>query len=320
MVQTLGCWPLICALLAAAAEGSSRVISIADLHGDYDRTVEILKAAGLVDPGTLAWVGGDATLVQTGDIVDRGDRAKEIYQLFFRLADEARSSGGQVINLLGNHELMNLQGDLRYVSEGDFLNFGGKDQRERDWAPTGWLGQRVRQFPVAAKAGDVLFVHAGLSPQFLDGTRGLSGLNDDVHSALSESRNGELLGRQGPLWTRFFGRENDEVCAAAKAVLERVGAARMVLGHTIQRSREGFRARATCGGRIVLADTAISSAYDGEMSFIEHTGEGGAAVHYTALGTVQRLPVPGTAGEIRREERRRRRQEQLPSQDVIFLQ
>merc|ERR1719221_273337 len=66
----------------------------------------------------------------------------------------------------------------------------------------------------------------------------------------------------------------------------------MVVGHTIQQSSEGFRVRTRCDGRVVLGDTAISHAYGGEPSFIEHDGEGGAIAVYPSLGLRQPLPVP----------------------------
>merc|ERR1712187_737460 len=104
-----------------------------------------------------------------GDIVDRGDDAEKIFRLFFRLREQAMTVGGAVLNLIGNHELMNIQNDLRYVTKKDIKQFGGRKQRAKAWAPDGWLGHEVRHFPVAAKLGDVLFVHAGLTLDLLDG-------------------------------------------------------------------------------------------------------------------------------------------------------
>ena len=92
-------------LLASCTLCLGKVISVADLHGDYDRAVNILVSAKLIDKETHRWTGGDTTLVQTGDITDRGDKCKQIYELFFRLREEAQEAGGQVINLLGNHEV-----------------------------------------------------------------------------------------------------------------------------------------------------------------------------------------------------------------------
>ncbi|CAE8628402.1 unnamed protein product [Polarella glacialis] len=290
---------LLLALLVAFAS-CERIVSIADLHGDYERALEILVAAQLVDRATLSWIGGNTTLVQTGDIVDRGDYGKRIYELFFKLKEEAVLVGGSVINLLGNHEVMNIQGDLRYVSTGDTEEFGGSEARARAWAADGWLGEKIRGFYTAVQRGGVLFVHAGLEPSILDGSQSLEGLNDNMALAVASDASPKLralaapLGDSGPVWTRLFASGSEEACAAAKETLRLTGAVRMVVGHTIQHSVEGFRVNPVCWGSVVLADTAISRACGGAMSFIEHDGLGGAVVVYPGSDDArrQKLPLP----------------------------
>lgn len=99
-----------------------RIVAIGDLHGDYDNYIETLRAAGLVNRRDR-WAGGKTHLVQTGDIPDRGPDTKKIIEHMARLARQARRDGGRVHNLLGNHEAMNVYGDLRYVTEGEFAAF-----------------------------------------------------------------------------------------------------------------------------------------------------------------------------------------------------
>merc|ERR1719221_1743176 len=142
---------------------------------------------------------------------------------------------------------MNLQKDLRYVSKGDFEAFGGRQERDAAWAPHGWLGKRVRTFLAATVSGRILFVHAGLLPRFLDQSGGLPGLNEGMKSAIatlpaqSSLSTSGLLEDSGPVWTRVYpeGQES-EVCRLTQDVLQRTGALRMVVGHTIQQSAEGF--------------------------------------------------------------------------------
>lgn len=288
------------ALLAVGACGAARTVSVPDLHGDIDRTLLILVAAGLVDPETHDWTGGNATLVQTGDMVDRGDHGRRIYELFRKLAGQAPASGGAVVNLLGNHELMNLQEDFRYVSEGDFHEFGGPEARAKEWAPDGKLGAQVRRFLAAAEAGGVLFAHAGLMPEYLEKYGNLAGINTAVHRELgSQHWDGalpgwDLLGSHGPLWTRYFANQHSpQRCEAVTEALRLTGTKRMVVGHTVQYSpADGFRVQPECGGRLLLADTAVSRAYGGEPSYIEHDGTGGAVVFYPRLRQQQVLPRP----------------------------
>lgn len=115
---------LAAALLARAiVTGSSpTVIAIGDVHGDFDDFCLILKHVGLIDERDH-WTGGRITLVQTGDLLDRGRKARETMDLVAALEGEAASSGGRVVALLGNHEMMNLMGDLRYVTPQNYASF-----------------------------------------------------------------------------------------------------------------------------------------------------------------------------------------------------
>jgi hypothetical protein len=108
--------------------GVEKIIAVGDLHGDYDNFVLILKnpKVALVDEN-LHWVGGKTHLVQTGDILDRGDKAKEIIELLMRLEGEAEAAGGKVHVLLGNHEEATITGISLdypdYVSPRQFVSF-----------------------------------------------------------------------------------------------------------------------------------------------------------------------------------------------------
>jgi hypothetical protein len=110
-----------------------RVVAVGDIHGAYDRFVKILQAAQLVD-NRQKWIGRSAVLVQTGDVVDRGPDGRRALDLLRRLEGEAERAGGRVLPLLGNHEVMGMAGDLRYVSAGEydsFKNGGSEDLRNR---------------------------------------------------------------------------------------------------------------------------------------------------------------------------------------------
>ena len=103
-------------------EGVGRIVAIGDLHGDYENYLAALRAAGLIDRKGK-WVGGETHLVQTGDIPDRGPDTAKIIAHMTRLAQQAERKGGRVHNLMGNHEAMNVYGDLRYVHEGEYAAF-----------------------------------------------------------------------------------------------------------------------------------------------------------------------------------------------------
>jgi hypothetical protein len=105
--------------------GVERVVAIGDIHGDYNNYIRALEAAGLVDRKGK-WSGGAAHLVQTGDIPDRGPDTRKIMEHLDKLAKQADRKGGQVHSLIGNHEAMNVYGDLRYVTTEEFSAFANK--------------------------------------------------------------------------------------------------------------------------------------------------------------------------------------------------
>ena len=134
---------LLSALPSAARPG--RLVAVGDVHGDLDALLGILREAGIVDEAG-EWSGGDATFVQTGDFLDRGPRCREVMDFLRRLPAGAREQGGQAVVLLGNHEVMNLLGDLRYVTPDNFAAFAGKDPKKRqDAAWKRYVRYRGRQ-------------------------------------------------------------------------------------------------------------------------------------------------------------------------------
>ncbi len=130
----------------ALAQSSGRLVAVGDVHGDYDALVAILQQAGLIDEH-LHWIGRGATLVQTGDFLDRGAKCRDVLDLLMALEVEAPLKGGRVVTLLGNHEAMNIIGDLRYA-EAMYPNFADKnsEKRRRAGYDAFFAWQRERSF------------------------------------------------------------------------------------------------------------------------------------------------------------------------------
>lgn len=214
------CGPSLAASEEWRHEGVARVIALSDVHGAYDSMVKTLRNADVVDD-TLAWSGGPAHLVVVGDLLDRGPRSREAMDLLMRLEDEARAEGGKVHVLLGNHEVMNLTGDLRYVSAEEYAAFAPDETAELRasrfdaWArrrigqdPEDLLGEFDEAFPpgffahreafgaegvygrwllarpVIVVVNGTAFVHGGLSPMVAD--LGLQGINGKLVSELRD--------------------------------------------------------------------------------------------------------------------------------------
>ena len=203
-------------------EGVSRVVAIADVHGAYGAMVKALQAAEVVD-ADLAWAASDTHLVIVGDLLDRGPESRNAMDLLIRLEREAESNGGRVHVLIGNHEAMNLTGDLRYVSTAEYAAFEDEEkpeERERwftayaqDRAPhdqspdamrtvfhqkfppgffahrrafssSGKYGQWLLSKPVIVVVNGTAFVHGGLSPMIEE--IGLEGVNGNLHGEMVE--------------------------------------------------------------------------------------------------------------------------------------
>lgn len=116
-------------------EGIDRIVAIGDVHGSYDKFVTLLKGTGLVDE-SLTWTGGETHLVMVGDLVDRGKNDRGVIELVMRLQNEASSAGGQVHALLGNHDVMVLVHDMRYVHKKSYEDFAVDEdpaEREKAW-------------------------------------------------------------------------------------------------------------------------------------------------------------------------------------------
>ncbi len=240
-----GCTILCCALLwsapisAAAAQaaadwrfsGVERVVAFADVHGAFRTLIELLVETGLVDR-ELSWQGGSAHAVSLGDLLDRGPDSRRVMDLLMRLQAEARAAGGRMHVVAGNHELMNMIGDLRYVSPQEFAAFADEEPEgaraaalrlfvaqnepfESDAAlqqafleryPAGYFGHRqafsaqgrygqwILSLPALITINDTAYVHGGLPPIVAE--LGLEGINDRFRSAL-----GEYL----DTWTRLIG-------------------------------------------------------------------------------------------------------------------
>lgn len=116
---------LLLAILVGApaiAAVPSRIVAVGDLHGDYQAWQTVARAAGIMDDRGH-WSGGNVTLVQLGDVTDREPDSLKIIHSLQQLQKEAPRKGGKVVVVLGNHEAMNLLGDDRYTTAGEYAAF-----------------------------------------------------------------------------------------------------------------------------------------------------------------------------------------------------
>eukprot|EP00667_Euglena_gracilis_P016586 EG_transcript_17370 len=239
-----------------------RLFAVGDLHGDLRNALRVLHLLNLTDPEGR-WTGGAATVVQTGDVVDRGPFSCELLDLLARLKREAASAGGRVVTLLGNHELMAFQGDQRYANDEEVVRLGGPVARRRVFQADGPYGY-VRRHPAAVVLGHSLFVHAGLISTY--GAVPVPQLNTVVQEQIAtENFQHPLLHpfSNGPMWDRtLISSARAGLCEPLEEALRNASLHhgqplhRMVVGHTIQYSH---RVGHFCGGRLVAFDISITA-------------------------------------------------------------
>jgi hypothetical protein len=263
-----------------------RLIAIGDVHGDLDSFRSALRVAGAIDAADH-WSGGALWIVQVGDLLDRGEQEDEVLALVSRLEREALAAGGRFIALCGNHELMNVQGDFRYVTPDGFDDFASYAQeappalrraeiparmlgRAAAFAPGGPIARELAARNTIVVVGDTVFVHGGLDPSLL--ARGIDAINRGMRAFLlgEAPLPSALAGENSPVWHRDFALSDDaETCATLADALSRVGASRMVIGHTVQRDGIG----SACDGRVWRVDVGLARHYGGPIEVLEIEGE-----------------------------------------------
>ncbi len=169
--------------LSGTAE--DRIVVFADVHGGARELRVLLGALTLIDPSGN-WTGGRTRLISLGDLLDRGPDSRAVMDLLMKLETQAAEAGGAVHLVLGNHELMNMTGDLRYVSDAEYAAFAvDEDPTEREdadsqafplgyfahraaFAPDGEYGSWLLQKPQILVLDGIAFVHGGLSDRFVE--------------------------------------------------------------------------------------------------------------------------------------------------------
>jgi hypothetical protein len=312
---------------AAAApcefDNVERVVAVGDVHGAYDRLLEILRAAAVIDTRNR-WIGGRTHLVQTGDVLDRGPDSRQALEFLRRLAREADRQGGKVHALIGNHEVMRLLGDFRYVVPGEYARFVDTDseatrraviekspaeQRVRLEAetPLGMiemiravspgqdLGKYLRTLDAVVRINGIVFVHGGISPAVAPMT--CTEINDTVRRELgpdfeqTRAKPSESLAARedGPLWYRGLANEPEGFAPEVKKILAAQHARAIVVAH----SASPGPIRNRFDNTIFVIDTGMQPAYlpNGRASALEIRGG-----TFTAIYTDSRQVIAGGNG------------------------
>ena len=284
---------------------SSRLVAIGDLHGDLKALRSALRLAGAIDSDDR-WVGKDLTVVQTGDQIDRGDQDREVLDVLEKLEGDAKAAGGALHVLNGNHELMNVGFDFRYVTRRSFESFAdfasrapglaervpaAERGRAAAFAPGAPYAQKLARHLTVAVVGDSLFAHGGVLPAHVD--YGLARINSEASNYLAgkSELSSVLSAEDGPVWTRAYGSPDisPSTCELVERVLRQVGAKRLIVGHTVQ--KEGISP--ACQDRLFRIDVGLSAYYGNNPVQVLEVTPSGARVLTAASGG----PLPTGPGK-----------------------
>lgn len=221
-----------------------RVDSIAvitDVHGQYGIFLKQLMANGIIDK-SLNWKFGRGHLVYLGDAFDRGDMVTEILWYLFSLEKQAARAGGMVHFILGNHELMILDEDLRYINQKyNIVEAITGITYYNLYSENSVLGKWLRTRPVIVTINDIIFVHGGISPELVHRNLSIKQINQEFSDSIVgrnlwlPGENEELIflaGDKGPLWYRGYFTDTIFTESSLDSILMFYDKAHIVVGHS----------------------------------------------------------------------------------------
>ena len=229
-----------------------KIIVISDIEGNFDAFSSFLLNNKVID-NNYNWIFGNGHLLLNGDFVDRGKNVTQVLWLIYKLENQADKQGGKVHYILGNHEIMNFQGNANYnkkkykrvaqlISKNDNITVATKfmysDKTE--------LGKWLRSKNVIEKIGNYLFVHAGISPEILKYSVSISDINriarDNWDKNLyDEEENNKvenfITGKKGIYWYRGLAQDYKYYEKIKETELNKVlkyyQADKIIFGHTV---------------------------------------------------------------------------------------
>jgi len=236
----------------------SKLLVLSDIEGNF-RSLRNLLFNNHVVNNKLQWTFGDGHLVIVGDVVDRGDCVVECLWLIYSLEERAKRAGGYVHFILGNHEIMNLQGDWRYMhpkyikhdsvgASGSTALYDGNKELER-WLLTKNIVERV---------GNILFVHGGISPAIQDLPITIQQINQyaralyrNLSPSVGAHRYSNILvaSDHSPLWYRgYYQQQTSDT--EIEAILTKFSVNHIITGHTVMNQISKF-----FDGKVINVDT-----------------------------------------------------------------
>lgn len=217
---------------------SGKMLVISDIEGNFKGFNSILQGNKIIDKN-FNWTFGNNHLVLLGDFFDRGLNVTECLWLIYKLEGEAEQHGGKVHFILGNHEMMNLKGQFKYVRDKYYENADTLQLDYEKWyAADTELGRWLRTKNGVERIGDLLFVHAGIRKDFPKKYT-LQQINENIRTNIDKTyqeeedhRDDIFIGNRSPLWYRGISNQEEEQEDIEKTLLA-FKARKMIIGHTV---------------------------------------------------------------------------------------
>jgi hypothetical protein len=222
---------------------SDKIFALSDIEGNFHGLYKLLLAGGVIDE-QLNWKYDNGHLVICGDIMDRGEEVTASLWLLYKLEEEAKSKGGFVHVILGNHEIMNLSEDIRYVHP-KYIEVSKRLERDYNelYAANTELGRWLRSKNIMEKIGNSLFLHAGVSEAINSAGHSLKKLNnlarpyydqDGFDSILIKARVTTIFNSNtSPFWYRGYFVNPTASLSQVQSTLSKFNVKRIIVGHTL---------------------------------------------------------------------------------------
>lgn len=236
------------ALVAESPESPmpAKQVILSDIEGNFTAFRKLLQATGVIDTA-FNWTFGNGHLILGGDFVDRGEQVTEVLWLIYSLEDKAKAAGGQVHYVLGNHEIMIISGDTRYVNPRYRLHTAlmGLPSYEYLFDENTELGRWFRTRNIMEKVGDNLFIHAGISPLINEMRINVNSINEIARPYYADSlgnfpekekRLPVIFSDYGPFWYRGYYANKDTMVNMQETInasLRKFKVKHIFTGHTI---------------------------------------------------------------------------------------
>ncbi len=316
--------------------GVEKIFALSDIHGQYDLMVDLLRGNNIItDEGH--WSFGEGHLVITGDNFDRGDKVMEVLWFFYKLEREAEKAGGKVHVLLGNHESMVLNNDLRYLNRKYLYTSGALRTRyDQLFKPGSVLGDWLTNHNVTTSINGHLFVHGGISTELIEEYPSIDDINKEFVKYLikregipTDEKLQTLVLEKGPIWYRGYFDADVVNDAIITDILSSLDQEIIVVGHTSLDEISTFfdgkvigidcsiKLGESAAGLLIDPEGYFSCDQDGDRRRLDVAGQSGTKTLFDHLYDSDDIPTIDITTNVKRLINKSSKEEYEPSVSTI---